>query len=57
MTDVVFYQDRPAQLGEAGRQRARELAVAQLVAAHGEEFLAAVRHHEEVLLCVALSER
>lgn len=55
--DLVFYSDRPAELGPGSKEGARKLAAAALILHHLEEFEGLVKKHEEIMLAEALSER
>jgi len=56
MVDLIFWHDKPAELGVASKQQARGHAVAKLIGRHQREFDKLLKYEEEDMLYAALHE-
>jgi hypothetical protein len=56
MIDLVFFADKPAQLGAESKRMARGHAVEQLIARHQREFDELLKYIEDDMLYAALHE-
>lgn len=56
MVDLIFWPDKPPQLGEESKRLARAFAVGKLVSRHQREFEEILRYEEEDMLYAALHE-